>query len=131
MRFATAAVIVLFSGSAWAQPLPSGLTQQQLKAIPPEVLKSLPPDVWSKIPLSTLQAIPPDLFTKIPPDLLAKIPPNAATMTPEQARAYYEGLSPEQKKSLKELAKQIKAQIDGVPGLMDKLKVLYKALRGS
>ena len=131
MRFAIAASIMLLSGAVWAQPLPGGLTQQQLKAIPPEVLKSLPPDVWTKIPLSTLQAIPPDLFTKIPPDLLAKIPPNAATMTPEQAKAYYESLDPAQKKSLKELAKQIKAQIDAVPGLMDKLKALYKALRGS
>ena len=132
MRFATAvAAIIVLTVPSWAQTLPGGLTQEQLKAIPPDVLKSLPPDVWSKIPLSTLRDIPPDLFSKIPPDLLAKIPPNAATMTPEQAKAYYRSLDPAQQKSLKEQAKQIKAQIDAVPGLMDKLKALYHALRGS
>jgi hypothetical protein len=131
MRFAIASGIVILTGSVWAQSLPGGLTQEQIKAIPPDVLKNLPPDIWSKIPLSTLKAIPPDLFSKIPPDLLAKIPPNAATMTPEQAKAYYRSLDPAQQKSLKEEAKQIKAQIDGVPGLMDKLKALYRSLRGS
>jgi hypothetical protein len=131
MRFATAAGIVLLAVPAWAQSLPGGLTQEQLKAIPPGVLKSLPPDILTKIPLSTLRQIPPDLFSKIPPDLLAKIPPNAATMTPEQARTYYRSLDPAQRKSLKEQAKQIKAQIDAVPGLMDKLKALYRVLLGS
>ena len=131
MRFAIAAGIMLLTVPVWAQTLPGGLNQEQLKSIPPDVLKSLPPDIWSKIPLSTLREIPPDLFTKIPPDLLAKIPPNAATMTLEQAKAYYRGLDPAQQKSLKEQAKQIKAQIDAVPGLMDKLKALYHSLRGS
>ena len=131
MRFAIALGMMLLSGPAWAEPLPGGLTQEQIKAIPPDVLKNLPPDVWSKIPLSTLRAIPPDLFSKIPPDLLAKIPPNAATMTPEQAKAYYRSLSPDEQKSLKEQAKQLKAQIDAVPGLWDKLKELVKSLRGS
>jgi len=131
MRFTIAAGVMMLTGSVWAQSLPGGLTQEQIKAIPPDVLKSLPPDVWKKIPLSTLKAIPPDLFSKIPPDLLAKIPPNVATMTPEQAKAYYRSLDPSQQKSLKEQALNIKAQIDAVPGLMDKLKALYKSLRGS
>ena len=131
MRFTIAAGVMMLTGSVWAQSLPGGLTQEQIKAIPPDVLKSLPSDVWKKIPLSTLKAIPPDLFSKIPPDLLAKIPPNAATMTPEQAMAYYRSLDPAQQKSLKEQALNIKAQIDAVPGLMDKLKALYKSLRGS
>jgi len=131
MRFAIAAGIVLLTGSAWAQSPPGGLTPEQLKAIPPDVLKNLPPDVWSKIPLSTLRSIPPDLFSKIPPYLLAKIPPNAATMTPDQAKAYYKSLSPDEQKSLKEQAKQIKAQIDAVPGLWEKLKELIKSFRGS
>jgi hypothetical protein len=131
MRFTIAAGVMLLTGSVWAQSLPGDLTQEQIKAIPPDVLNSLPSDVWKKIPLSTLKAIPPDLFSKIPPDLLAKIPPNAATMTPEQAKAYYRSLDPAQQKSLKEQAKQIKAQIDAVPGLMDKLKALYRSLRGS
>jgi hypothetical protein len=122
---------MLLTGSAWAQPLPGGLTQEQIKAIPPDVLKSLPPDIWKKIPLSTLKEIPPDLFRNIPPDLLAKVPPNAASMTPDQAKAYYRSLDPAQQKSLKEQIKQIKAQIDAVPGLMEKLKALYRALRGS
>ena len=52
-------------------------------------------------------------------------------MTPDQAKAYYKSLDPSQQKSLKEYAKQIKAEIDAVPGLMDKLKALLKALRGS
>ena len=121
MRFAIAAGVLMMSGSVWAQSMPGGLTPEQLKAIPPGVLKSLPPDLLTKIPLSTLKQIPPDLFTKIPPDLLAKIPPNAATMTPEQAKAYYRSLDPSEQKSLKEQAKQIKAQIDAVPGLMAKL----------
>ena len=128
---AIAAGVMLLTGSAWAQYPPGSLTQEQIKAIPPDVLKSLPPDILTKIPLSTLEAIPPDLFKNIPPDLLAKIPPNAATMTPEQAKAYYRSLSPAEQKSLKEWIKQIKAQIDGVPGLMEKLKALYRALRGS
>jgi hypothetical protein len=131
MRFAIAAGVMILTGSVWAQPLPGGLTQEQLKAIPPDVLKSLPPNILTKIPLSTLKQIPPDLFRNIPPDLLAKIPPNAATMTPDQAKAYYHSLDPAQQKSLKEEIKQIKAQIDAVPGLMDKLKALYKSLTGS
>jgi len=131
MRFATAAGIMLLTGSAWAQSLPGGLTPEQLKAIPPDVLKSLPPDLWTKIPLSTLKSIPPDLLSKVPPDLLAKIPPNAATMTPDQAKAYYKSLDPAQQQSIKDQAKQIKARIDSVPGLMDKLKELLKSLRGS
>jgi hypothetical protein len=131
MRLTIAAGVMMLTGSVWAQSLPGGLTREQLKAIPPDVLKSLPPDIWTKIPLSTLKEIPPDLFTHIPPDLLAKIPPNAATMTPEQAKAYYRSLDPAQQKSLKEEIKQIKAQIDAVPGLMDKLKALYKSLMGS
>jgi hypothetical protein len=131
MRLAIAAGAMLLTGSVWAQSLPGGLTREQLKAIPPDVLKSLPIDILTKIPLSTLKEIPPDLFKNIPPDLLAKIPPNAATMTPEQAKAYYRGLDPAQQKSLKEELKQIKAQIDAVPGLMDKLKALYKSLIGS
>jgi hypothetical protein len=131
MRFAIATGIVLLTGSVWAQSPPGGLTPEQMKAIPPDVLKSLPPNIWSKIPLSTLKEIPPDLLSKIPPSLLEKIPPNAATMTPDQAKAYYRSLDPSEQKSLKEQAKQIKAQIDAVPGLMDKLKALWKALRGS
>jgi hypothetical protein len=135
MRFVTAAGVAMLAGLVWstslpAQPLPGGLTQEQIKAIPPDVLKSLPPDVWKKIPLSTLKDIPPDLFRNIPPDLLAKIPPNAATMTPEQAKAYYKSLDPAQRETLKQQAKQIKAQIDAVPGLMEKLKALWKALYG-
>ncbi|MSP03000.1 MAG: hypothetical protein EXR07_18435 [Acetobacteraceae bacterium] len=132
MRFAIAAASVLIlAGSVWAQSLPGGLTPEQMKAIPPEVLKSLPPDVLSKIPLKTLMALPPDLFKNITPDMLAKIPPNAAAMTPEDAKAYYKGLDPAQKQALKEQAKQIKSQIEGVPGLMDQLKALYKSFRGS
>ena len=131
MRFVIAAGVMLLTGSVWAQSLPGGLTPEQLKAIPPDVLKSIPPDILSKIPLSTLKAIPPDLITKIPLDLLAKIPPNAATMTPEQAKAYYRSLDPAQQKSVKEELKQLKAQIEAVPGLMDKLKALVKSLMGS
>jgi hypothetical protein len=131
MRFAIAAGVLLLTGSTWAQSLPGGLTQEQIKAIPPDVLKRLPPDIWTKIPLSTLKAIPPDLFKNIPPDLLAKIPPNAATMTPEQAKAYYKSLDPAEQKSIMDRLKQIKAQIEAVPGLMDKLKALLQALRGS
>lgn len=131
MRFAIAAGAMMLTGSVWAQSLPGGLTREQMKAIPPDVLKSLPPDLWTKIPLSTLKAIPPDLFANIPPDLLAKIPPNAATMTPDQAKAYYRSLDPAQRKSLKEQFQQIKARIDAVPGLMDKLKALVRSLRGS
>lgn len=131
MRIAIAAAVLLLTGSAWAQSLPGGLTTDQLKAIPPDVLKSLPPNILTKIPLSTLREIPPDLFKNIPPDLLAKIPPNAATMTPEQAKAYYHSLDPAQQKSLKEYALEIKARIDAVPGLMDKLKELARSLRGS
>ena len=129
MRFAIAAAAVMVSTSVWAQTVP-GLTKEQIKAIPPEVLKSLPMDVLTKIPLSTLKDIPPDLFANVPPSLLAKIPPNAATMTPEQAKAYYKSLDPAQRESLKQQAKQIKAQIEAVPGLMDKLKALWKALYG-
>jgi hypothetical protein len=36
-----------------------------------------------------------------------------------------------QRQALKEQAKQIKAQIESVPGLMDKLKALLRSLRGS
>ena len=50
--------------------------------------------------------------------------------TPEQAKAYYKSLDPAQQKSLKQQILQIKDQIDSVPGLMDKLKALYKTLRG-
>ena len=71
------------------------------------------------------------LLTKISPDLLAKIPPNAASMTPDQAKAYYKSLSPDQQQSVKQQAQQIKVQIDSVPGLMDKLKALLKSFRGS
>ena len=131
MRLVAVAVVLVLSAPVCAQSLPGGLTAQQLKAIPPDVLKSLPPDILSKIPLSTLKAIPPDLLTNIPPDLLARIPPNAATMTPEQAMAYYKSLDPTQQKTLKEQAKQVKAQIDAVPGLMEKLKALYHAMSGS
>ena len=131
MRFAITAGVMLLTGTVWAQSLPGGLTREQLKAIPPDVLKSLPPNILTKIPLSTLKQIPPDLFKNIPADLLAKIPPNAATMTPDEAKAYYHSLDPAQQKSLKEEIKQIKAQIDAVPGLMDKLKALYKSLTGS
>jgi hypothetical protein len=131
MRYAVAIGILLVTAPTWAQSLPGGLTPEQMKAIPPQVLKSLPPDIWTKIPLSTLKAIPPDLFTHIPPDLLARIPPNAATMTPEQAEAYYRSLDPAEQKTVKEQLRQIKAQIDAVPGLMDKLKALWKALHGS
>jgi hypothetical protein len=130
-RIVIAACLAMLAWPAPAQLLPGGLTQAQRDAIPPDVLKSLPPDLWSKIPLSTLKAIPPDLLKNIPPDLLAKIPPNAATMTPDQAKAYYKSLDPSQQKSLKEQLKQLKARIDAVPGLMDKLKALYYALRGS
>jgi len=131
LRFATTVWVVMLTASVSAEPLPSGLSREQVEAIPPDVLKHLPADIWKRIPLSTLKAIPPDLLTKIPPDLLAQIPPNAATMTPEQAKAYYQGLEPAQKKSLKDQAKQIKAQIDGVPGLVDKLKALLRSLIGS
>ena len=132
MRFVTASAgVMLLAGSVWAQPMPGGLTPEQMKAIPPGVLKSLPPDVLTKIPLSTLKEIPPDLLTNIPPDLLAKIPPNAATMTPDQARAYYKSLDPASRKALKEQAMEIKARIESVPGLMDKLKALVQSLRGS
>lgn len=131
MRFVIAALIVALPASVWAQGLPGGVTPDQLRAVPPEVLRSLPANVLSKIPLSTLKQLPPDLFTDIPPDLLRQIPPNAATMTPEQAKAYYRGLDPATKRSLKEQLKLIKAKIDSVPGLMDKLKALYAALKGS
>jgi hypothetical protein len=131
MRFVIAAAVMVLSGSVWAQSSTGGLTPEQMKAIPPGVLKSLPPDIWTKIPLSTLQAIPPDLFSKIPPDLLERIPPNAANMTPEQAKAYYRSLNPAQQKSLKDELRQIKVQIDSVPGLMDKLKALARSYRGS
>ena len=130
MRFAIAAVIGLLATPVWAQHAPGGLTPEQMKAIPPDVLKSIPPDILTKIPLKTLMSIPPDLLAKIPPDLLSKIPPNAATMTPEQAKAYYKSLDPAQQQALKEQAKQIKGQIDAVPGLMDRLKTLYKSLKG-
>jgi hypothetical protein len=133
MRYAVALLLagLVWVQPSWAQQLPGGMTREQFKAIPPDVLKSLPPDVWTKIPPGTLKDLPPDLFKNIPPDLLSKIPPNAATMTPEEAKAYYRGLDPAQKKSLKETAKQVKSQIDAVPGLMEKLKALYHALRGS
>jgi hypothetical protein len=155
LRFATAPWLMMLTGPLSAQPLPGGLTHEPMKAIRLNVLKYLPADVWTTIPLSTpepdrfrlkpsgsgsvclagdtiaLKAIPHDLFAKIPLDLLAKVPPNAATMTPDQARAYYQSLDPAQKKSLKEQVKQIKAQIDGVPGLMDKLKALLRSLLGS
>ncbi len=131
MRFALAASLMLLTGSVWAQSMTGGLTPAQLKAIPPDVLKSLPANILTKIPLSTLKDIPPDLFRNIPPDLLAKIPPNAATMTPDQAKAYYRSLDPAQRKTVKEELKQIKAQIDAVPGLMEKLKALYRSLMGS
>jgi hypothetical protein len=127
MRIAVAFGAMMLTGAAWAQSLPGGLTQQQLNAVPPELLKSLPSDILTKIPLGTLMAIPPDLFRNIPPDLLAKIPPNAATMTPDQAIAYYKSLDPAQKQALKDQAKQMKARIEAVPGLMDKLKALVKA----
>jgi hypothetical protein len=65
MRFAIAAGIMMLTGSVLAQPLPGGLTREQMNAIPPEVMQSLPPDIWTKIPLSTLRAIPPDLLTKM------------------------------------------------------------------
>jgi hypothetical protein len=130
MRFATAIGAMVLSVSAWAQPLPGGLTHEQMKTIPPQVLSSLPPNVLTKIPLSTLREIPPDLFANIPPDLLAKIPPNAATMTPDQAKAYYKSLDPAQQQALKDQARQIKARIEAVPGLMDKLKALVKSLYG-
>jgi hypothetical protein len=118
---------MMLTGAVWSQPLPGGLTQQQLNAVPPEVLKSLPRDILTKIPLGTLMAIPPDLFKDIPPDLLAKIPPNAAKMTPDQAIAYYKSLDPVQKQALKDEARQMKARIEAVPGLMDKLKALARA----
>ncbi len=131
MRFAIALGVTILIGPAWAQPLPGNLTRDQINAIPPGVLRNLPPDIWTKIPLSTLKSIPPDLLSKIPPDMLAKIPPNAATMTPEEAKAYYKSLDPAQQSSLKRLAREIKDEIDAVPGLMEKLKALYKSLRGS
>lgn|ERR1700722_3370808 len=130
MRFAIAAAAVMVSTSVWAQTVP-GLTKEQIKAIPPEVLKSLPMDVLTKIPLSTLKDIPPDLFANVPPSLLAKIPPNAATMTPEQAKAYYKSLDPATKQTLKEQAQEIKAKLESVPGLMDKLKAMWASLKGS
>jgi hypothetical protein len=114
---------MMLTGPVWAQTLPGGLTREQMQAIPPDVLKNLPAVIWMKIPLSTPKAIP--------PALLAKIPPEAATMTPEQAKAYYRRLDPARQKSLKELAKDIKARIDSVPGLMDKLKALANSVRGS
>ena len=123
--------ILLLTSSAWAQPVPGGLTHDQRDAIPPEVLKNLPPDVWKKMPPGTLSQLPPDLFKNIPPDLLAKIPPNAATMTPEQAKAYYRGLSPGEQNSIKETAKRLKAEIEGVPGLMDRIKAWIKSMRGA
>ena len=131
MRLAVLFGVAMLTGAGWAQPLPGGLTPEQLRAIPPGILRSLPPDLLTKIPLSTLKAIPPDLFKDLPPDLLAQIPPNAATMTPDQAVAYYRNLDPAQRKAWKEQAKQIKSRIEAVPGLMDKLKALAKALMGS
>ena len=131
MRYAMFGAVAVMSGAVWAQSLPGGLTPDQLKAIPPSVLKSLPVDIWSKIPPGTLKSLPPDLFRNIPPDLLSKIPPNAATMTPEEAKAYYRSLDPAQQKSLKETAKQLKAQVEAVPGLMDKIKAVIRAMGGS
>ena len=131
MRFVLAALILLLTSPVRAQSRPGGLTPDQMKAIPPDVLKSIPPDILTKIPLSTLKSIPPDLLTRIPAGLLAKVPPNAATMTPDQAKAYYKSLDPADQKSIKEQAKSLKAQIDAVPGLWDKLKALVKSFRGS
>jgi hypothetical protein len=130
MRLAIAAGIALVSTSVWAQTVP-GLTREQIKAIPPEVLKSLPMDVLTKIPPGTLKEIPPDLFANVPPSLLAKIPPNAATMTPEQAKAYYRGLDPVSKQSLKQQGMEIKTRLESVPGLKDKLKALWASMKGS
>ena len=131
MRFPIFAGVLMLTGSVWAQSLPGGLTQEQFRAIPPDVLKNLPADIWTKIPVSTLKALPPDLFKNIPPGLLAKIPPNAASMTPDEAKSYYHSLDPAQQRSLKEAAMQLKSRIESVPGLMEQLKALVKSLRGT
>lgn len=63
----------------------------------------------------------------IPPGALNSLPPGAASMTPEQARAYYNSMTPAQKAQAKQMAEQAKVQVNSNPGLKDQLKAMYKS----
>jgi TRAP-type C4-dicarboxylate transport system substrate-binding protein len=51
-------------------------------------------------------------------------------MSPAEAKAQYEALSPDQKKAVKQAAEQAKEQYGNDPGMKEQLKALYKSWKG-